>query len=179
MSFSRQAGRLSAKEGSWTPLPDGGGVRLDLHCSVRWTRVQLNHGQRSSLLTGTAQGRPRSRLGLEPDSQGDACRLLQGLLPISLLPGPGTVLGDTAIMPLPLVEVSSLLHSVQDGEARAGRRGWAAEWAEFLPISQPEDMPPTPTSRPADYSQLGDVSASWPASTFPPCQDFQEHSWDG
>lgn len=52
------------------------------------------------------------------------------------------------------------------GAARAGRKGWAAGWAEFLPIRLELCHPPCSRSQP-DYSQLGDGSASWPASAFP------------
>lgn len=84
---------------------------------------------------------------------------------------------DAAVMPLPLGEESSLPHCVQEGEARAGRKGWAAEREEFLPISWSCANslrlchPHPPSSQPITHSWVmsllpGRPALSHPAKTF-------------
>lgn len=105
---------------------------MDLDGSARWTRVQLNHGQRSSSLTGTAQGHPRSRLGPEPDSQGNARQLLHGLLPISLFPGAGTAPAEYRCRAFVLGEAYSHLRSVQEGQpGQGGKAGLLGGQSSF------------------------------------------------
>ena len=171
-AFKRGQGWSAARKGAGLHFQVTGGVRSGLDGSVGWATEASTVNCRQHSFPGP----PAEQVWLlEPDSRDDACRLLQGLLP-----GQGTVLAGCRC-PAFAPDVKCPHFSTLPG----GRSSWAAAWAESL--STHGDLPaasgctthPQLPAAAAGYSQLGDVSASWPAGAFPSCQDFQEHSWDG